>query len=158
MRIPPKLARVRIFFFPLYLCHSFVRNPTTKTYICPLTTQDVSMLFFVVVGTRCKKFPGESSPLLFFFLKCHFDLFGDAQGPCDIKAKKEETKQQQKKKKNVCAFHALNSCRFSCVDSIPSCSCGQVKNVEEICVSIDMPMALVAKGQKLKTKQLYARQ
>lgn len=98
MRIPPKLARVRIFFFPLYLCHSFVRNPTTKTYICPLTTQDVSMLFFVVVGTRCKKFPGESSPLLFFFLKCHFDLFGDAQGPCDIKAKKEETKQQQKKK------------------------------------------------------------
>jgi hypothetical protein len=61
-------------------------------------------MLFVVVGTRCKKFPGESSPLLFFFLKCHFDLFGDAQGPCDIKAKKEETKQQQKKKKMFARF------------------------------------------------------
>lgn len=152
MRIPPKLARVRILFFPLYLCHSFVRNPTTKTYICPLTTQDVSMLFFVV-GTRCKKFSGESSPLLFFFLKCHFDLFGDAQGPCDIKAKKEETKQHKKRKCLRVSRAQLLSflvCRFDSQLFVWA----NIKNVEEICVSIDMPLALVAKGQKLKTKQL----
>lgn len=66
MRIPPKLARVRILFFPLYLCHSFVRNPTTKTYICPLTTQDVSMLFFVCQDSLQKVFRWKF-PTSFFF-------------------------------------------------------------------------------------------
>lgn len=153
MRIPPKLARVRILFFPLYLCHSFVRNPTTKTYIClPINYTRCVDAFFCCRDSLQKVFRWKF-PTSFFFLKCHFDLFGDAQGPCDIKAKKEETKQHKKRKCLRVSRAQLLSflvCRFDSQLFVWA----NIKNVEEICVSIDMPLALVAKGQKLKTKQL----